>query len=81
MGVPFEALLPYGIMIGLFGVTVRPPTDIPPMDELTTTGCWLVYDQILHKQPQETEVEFGHLGETEYVVLCHPKLFTLTAAQ
>ena len=28
MGVPFEALLPYGIMIALFGVTV------------TTTAPW-----------------------------------------
>jgi hypothetical protein len=31
MGVPFEALLPYGIMLGLFGVTVR----LPPLRNLT----------------------------------------------
>ena len=35
MGVPFEALLPYGIMLVMFGITVRHPS---PSCVLSTNG-------------------------------------------
>ncbi len=58
MGVPFEALLPYAIMLGLFGVTVT-RFSLPQTHgtrKLTRSGCWTVGNQISDKQWQEASL-------------------------
>jgi len=51
MGIPFETLLPYGLMLGLFGVTVsgRP---VLTATLLTSSGRWIVRLDLLREQLQ-----------------------------
>ena len=66
MGVPFEAFLPYGIMLGMFGVTVYPSYHVRlPQKTDMCLGSGLVDYSILHKWREEDEMESGSMGPTK----------------
>lgn len=80
MGIPFEALLPYGLMIGVRSSThpthrpIRPcPLSLPLAWYLTDIlidvlcdWCRTCYIKEYTKHGQATEILYGSMGQTEY---------------